>query len=116
VDLVSDGPPDAADAWYCWHTVYWQWPLTLGTIAFFRDRDALLKFARSKYHRELMCWVTDHGKRNATGGYIRLYTAGDSGYTNGIWRAEADVMAHIETFSPLAAETAGPPVHREPAP
>ena len=23
---------------YCWHTVYWQWPFTLGTIAFFEDR------------------------------------------------------------------------------
>ena len=73
---------------YCWHTVYWQWPFTLGTIAFFRDRDALLTFARSVHHRRLMCWLTDHGTRNATGGYIRLYSAEERGYANGVWRAE----------------------------
>lgn len=97
---------------YCWHRVYWQFPFTLGTIAYFRDRDALLRFARSKYHRQLMCWITDHGTRNATGGYIRLYNAEESGYSNGIWRAEGDPMAHIETFTPLTRETEGPPVHR----
>jgi hypothetical protein len=59
---------------YRWHTVYYRFPYTLGTIAFFSDRDALLKFARSKHHRDLMCWVTD-GNRNATGGFIRLYNA-----------------------------------------
>jgi hypothetical protein len=97
---------------YCWHTVYWQWPFTLGTIAFFRDRDALLKFARTKYHQRLMCWITDNGTRNATGGYIRLYGAEESGYTNGVWRAEENVMAHIENFSPLSEETIDRPVHR----
>ncbi|GIM91871.1 DUF4188 domain-containing protein [Paractinoplanes toevensis] len=100
---------------YCWHRVYWQWPFTLGTIAFFADRDAMLKFARSKHHRALMCWVTDHGTRHATGGYIRLYTADPNGYTNGVWRAEDDAMAHIDNFSPLPSEQAGPPVHRKPA-
>jgi hypothetical protein len=101
---------------YCWHTVYWQWPFTLGTIAFFRDRDALLKFARSKHHRQLMCWITDHGTSNATGGYIRLYTAEQGGYANGVWRAEENVMAHVESFTPLSTETAGPPVHRRSKP
>jgi hypothetical protein len=97
---------------YCWHRVYWEWPFTLGTIAFFSDRDSMLKFARSKYHRQLMCWITDHGTRNGTGGYIRLYTADQGGYTNGVWRAEENIMAHIERFSPLPVETAGPAVHR----
>lgn len=101
---------------YCWHTVYWKWPFTLGTIALFRDRDALLKFARTKHHRDLMCWITDHGTRNATGGFIRLYTAEESGYTNGVWRAEDDTMSHIETFTPLSRETEGPSVHRRSAP
>jgi hypothetical protein len=59
---------------YRWHTVYYRFPFTLGTIAFFSDRDAMLKFARSKHHRDLMCWVTD-GTRNSTGGFIRLYNA-----------------------------------------
>ena len=37
---------------YRWHKTYYEWPLTLGTIAFFEDRDALLKFARSKDCRQ----------------------------------------------------------------
>jgi hypothetical protein len=97
---------------YRWHTVYYRFPFTLGTIAFFSDRDAMLKFARSKAHRDLMCWVTDHGTRNATGGYIRLYNAEPQGYTNGVWRAEGNTMAHIPTFTPLSTEDSGPPVHR----
>ena len=88
---------------YCWHKVYWEFPLTLGTIAFFTDRDALLRFARSRYHRKLMIWVTD-GNRNATGGFIRLYGAEPWGYSNGIWRAEENRMAHIATFTPLSSE------------
>lgn len=98
---------------YCWHRVYWQWPFTLGTIAFFRDRDSLLTFARSAHHRRLMCWITDHGTHNATGGYIRLYTAEPDGYANGVWRAEGNGMAHIGRFTPLSSETEGPPVHRQ---
>jgi hypothetical protein len=97
---------------YRWHTVYWHPPFTLGTIAFFADRDSMLAFARSRFHRQLMCWVTDHGTRNATGGYIRIYTADEGGYTNGVWRAEENVMAYIEAFSPRSGEVAGPPVHR----
>ena len=97
---------------YRWHTIYYQFPFTLGTIAFFSDRDAMLKFARSKEHRDLMCWVTDHGTRNATGGYIRLFNAEPQGYSNGVWRAEGNAMAHIPTFTPLSTEDSGPPVHR----
>lgn len=96
---------------YRWHTIYWEYPCTLGTIAFFTDRDAMLRFARSRHHRRLMQWVTD-GTRNATGGYIRLFTAEPGGYANGIWRAEGNEMAHIPTFTPLSTETAGPAVRR----
>jgi hypothetical protein len=97
---------------YRWHTVYYRFPFTLGTIAFFDDRDALLKFARSKTHRDLMCWITDNGTRHAKAGFIRLYDADPHGYSNGVWRAEDTTMSHIETFTPLSTETAGPPVHR----
>lgn len=98
---------------YCWHKVYWEFPLTLGTIAFFTDRDAMLRFARSRYHRKLMLWVTD-GTRNATGGYIRLYSAEPHGYSNGVWRSEGNLMAHIPTFTPLSSEPGdeGPAVRR----
>ena len=41
--------------------MYYRFPFTLGTIAFFEDRDAMMKFARSKHHRELMCWLVDNG-------------------------------------------------------
>ena len=95
---------------YCWHTVYWQFPLTLGTIAFFTDRDALLRFARTRHHRKLMMWLTA-GTRNATAGFIRLYTASPDGYSNGAW-AEDGAMGHIERFTPLGAETTGPAVRR----
>jgi hypothetical protein len=98
---------------YLWHKVYWQFPLTLGTIAFYTDRDAMLVLARSRHHRRLMAWVTD-GTRNATGGFIRLYRAEPGGYSNGIWRAEDNSMAHIPRFTPLSAERGpeGPDVIR----
>lgn len=96
---------------YRWHTIYWEFPFTLGTIAFFADRDAMLRFARSRHHRRLMQWVTE-GTRNATAGYIRLYTAEPGGYSNGMWRAEGNEMAHIPTFTPLSAEATGPAVRR----
>lgn len=97
---------------YRWHKVWWEAPFTLGTIAFFADRDAMLAFARSRHHRELMCWVTDTGTKHATGGWIRLFTAEESGYSNGVWRAEGNVMRHVDAFTPLTHETTGPPVHR----
>lgn len=97
---------------YRWHTVYYRFPFTLGTIAFFADRDAMLRFARTKHHRDLMCWVTDHGERYATGGFIRLYQAEPHGYSNGVWRATDEPMAHIPTFTPLSTENSGPTVHR----
>ncbi|WP_225730257.1 MULTISPECIES: hypothetical protein [unclassified Nocardia] len=97
---------------YRWHKVYYEFPLTLGTIAFFADRDAMLRFARSRHHRDLMIWVTD-GAKNAKGGFIRLYHAEPDGYSNGIWRAEGNAMAHIPTFTPLSTESGpGPVVER----
>jgi hypothetical protein len=88
---------------YRWHKVYWQFPLTLGTIALFTDRDAMLLFARTRHHRKLMAWATD-GTRNATGGFIRLYGAEAEGYSNGIWRAEGNEMGLDPAFTPLSSE------------
>lgn len=59
---------------YVWHTVYWEPPFTLGTLAFFTSRDDLLSFARLPAHRTLMQWIT-RDTRNGTGGYIRLHLA-----------------------------------------
>ena len=98
---------------YRWHTIYWQFPFTLGTIAFFEDRDAMLRFARSRHHRWFMDWVVD-GDKNASAGFIRLYNAESAGYSNGIWRAEEDgPMARIDTFTPTTNEKGeGPRVKR----
>ncbi|WP_419996524.1 DUF4188 domain-containing protein [Streptomyces boninensis] len=101
---------------YVWHRVYWRPPFTLGTIAFFTDRDELHKFARTPAHHDLMCWLTDHGTKRATGGYIRIYTADPHGYTNGIWRAEDGRLGHIDIFTPLTTEHRTRPVpHRSKA-
>jgi hypothetical protein len=97
---------------YRWHTVYYRFPFTLGTIAFFADRDAMLRFARSRHHRDLMCWLTDEGAHNATAGFIRLYDAAPHGYSNGAWRAEDGSLGHEPTFTPLSTEDSGPAVHR----
>jgi hypothetical protein len=96
---------------YRWHRIYWQFPYTLGTIAVFADRDAMLRFARSRHHRALMQWVTD-GDRNATGGFIRLHTADPVGYSAGVWRVEDQRMAHATHFTALSHEQSGPPVVR----
>lgn len=98
---------------YRGHRTYWQPPWTLGTVAWFDTVDDLMRFARTGVHRELMAWVTD-GTRNATGGWIRVYTAQESGYTNGVWRAEGNEMGYIERFTPIGKEIQGPPVKRQP--
>ena len=104
---------------YRWHRVYYEFPLTLGTMAFFDDREALLKFGRSRAHRELMCWLVDDGTRNARAGFIRFYYADPDGYSNGTWRGEDAAMGHIANWTPLHSEARGgpapaegPPVHR----
>ncbi len=94
---------------YCWHTVYWEPPFVLGTIAYFESRDDLLTIARSPEHRRLMLWIT-RSRKNGTAGYIRLFTAEPDGYTNGAWRAEGDVMGLIENFTPLSTDDRPRPV------
>ncbi len=92
---------------YRGHHIWYRFPFTLGTIAFFADRDALLTFARSPEHARIMQWVMEQG--NARGGFIRLYDAQPGGYSSGMWRAEPPhVMRHIARFSPIAGEEKGP--------
>jgi len=54
------------------HRVYWSWPFSLGTIAFFDGTDSLLAMSRGPEHRELMVWLTA-SSRWATAGFIRFY-------------------------------------------
>jgi hypothetical protein len=62
---------------YVWFTTYYEFPFTLGTLAFFESRDDLLAFARMPGHRHLMQWITKD-TRNGTAGYIRLHVAPDA--------------------------------------
>jgi len=96
---------------YCGHRTYWQRPWTLGTVAWFESTEDLMRFARSGVHRDLMAWVVD--PRNASGGWIRIYAASPHGYANGVWRAEGDVLEHIERFTPVGREVEGPLVRRK---
>ncbi|MEE3922564.1 DUF4188 domain-containing protein [Micromonospora sp. BRA006-A] len=95
---------------YCWHTVYWRFPLTLGTIAFFTDRDALLRrpYAtppqaddvadrrRAQRHRRV------HPALHRLPGRLLQRRVAGRGRREG----------HIERFTPLGAETTGPAVRR----
>jgi hypothetical protein len=45
--------------------------------------------------------------------WTRVLAADPVGFTNGVWRAEGNVLAHIENFTPLSRETDGPPVVRK---
>jgi len=94
---------------YRGHKIWYTFPFTIGTIAFFATRDDLLAFARTPEHAEIMRWVMRPG--NAHGGFIRLYEALPSGYSSGVWRAETGhELRAIERFTPLSHEPAGPPV------
>jgi hypothetical protein len=94
---------------YRGHKIWYSFPFTIGTIAFFATRDDLLAFARTPEHAEIMRWVMRPG--NAHGGFIRLFEALPSGYSSGIWRAEpGHALRAIEQFTPLRGELAGPPV------
>ncbi len=94
---------------YRGHRVWYRFPFSVGTIAFFADRDSLLAFARSPEHASIMRWVMQPG--NAKGGFIRIYEARPQGYSSGVWRAESPkVMKHIVRFTPLPGEEEGPPV------
>lgn len=57
-----------------WHGVYWQLPWTLGTLATYRTRDDMLRFARMPEHRHLMQWIV-RDTRNGNGGFIRIYSS-----------------------------------------
>ncbi|MDI6944858.1 GNAT family N-acetyltransferase [Microbacterium barkeri] len=57
-----------------WHGVYAEWPFTLGTLATYRTRDDMMRFARMPEHRHLMQWIV-RDTVNATGGFIRIFSS-----------------------------------------
>lgn len=70
----------------------------------------------------VIAWYADQAAAQAAirrvqggpGGLVQVHDADPDGYSNGVWRAEDGVMAHIERFSPVGAEEAGPTVARQP--
>ncbi|PPF43140.1 hypothetical protein C5B85_14385 [Pseudoclavibacter sp. AY1F1] len=81
---------------YCWHGIYWEAPWTLGTLANFSTRDALLRFARMPEHTHLMQWIVKD-TRNANAGFIRLF-------------ASEEELASVESSSANGADGPGPGV------
>ena len=76
----------------------------------------LARIRRRRRHGVITCFRTrDQAEAFVAGldaGWsTRVLVAEQSGYSNGVWRAEGDVMAHIERFTPTTAEREG---HREP--
>jgi hypothetical protein len=92
---------------YLGHHVWFAFPFTFGTIAFFTDRDALLIFARCPEHARMMEWVMKPG--NAHGGFIRFWEAEPDGYSSGVWRAEPPhELKAIDRFTPVSGESRPP--------
>jgi hypothetical protein len=98
---------------FCGLYVYYKFPFTFGQVVLFESMDQMLRFARSKLHRELMAWITEHDGekgRNANAGFIRLYEAvPGASYANGAWSADG-AAGYDERFSALSTEQQGPPV------
>ncbi|TQL56075.1 hypothetical protein [Subtercola boreus] len=101
---------------YVWHTVYWEPPFTLGTLAFFATRDDLLSFARLPAHRTLMQWIT-RDTRNGTGGYIRLHLApGEAPADNAVAPEDSTPPAPTAAQAHPAPATPAPPAPGAPEP
>jgi hypothetical protein len=96
---------------FCGHYVYYKFPFTFGQVVLFEEMDQMLRFARSKLHRELMSWIVEGDGQNAKAGFVRLYEARDGGsYANGLWSNE-NARGYEERFTALSKETLGPHVH-----
>lgn len=83
------------------HRTTWMPPLRLGTIAWFAREVDLTGYLRSLPPAKAPDRSTP-----------RIYRASPHGYSNGVWRAEGDVLAHIEHFTALPGEADPPPVVR----
>lgn len=98
---------------YLWHRSYYQFPLGIGLMVGFRDRDSLMEFARTPEHHKIMHWLVGGDKAPAKGGFIRILDAAEWGYTNGIYRVDGE-LGMIENFSPVRDEEQGPTTAGDP--
>lgn len=90
---------------YLWHRSYFEPPNGIGLMVAFESRDSLLAFARTPEHHEIMKWLVAGGDdAPARGGFIRILSAEEWGYTNGIFRAEDGRSGLIDAFTALSDE------------
>ena len=90
---------------YLWHRSYYEFPDRIGLIVAFTTRDDLMKYARTPEHVEIMKWLVGNGENSpAKGGFIRILTAEEWGYTNGEFRAEGSRLGMIDSFTKLSSE------------
>jgi len=81
---------------YRWHSSRVALPSTFVVAAFFETAGHTRAFAATL--------PADATPR--TGGFATVFSAEADGYSNGVWRAEGNTMAHIERFTPLSGEVA----------
>ena len=81
---------------YRWHSSRVALPAVFVVAAFFATADDMRAFAGTV--------PADATPR--AGGFVTVFSAEADGYSNGVWRAEGNTMAHIERFTPLSGEVA----------
>ncbi|MGO2861856.1 MAG: hypothetical protein ACTIC1_11915 [Brevibacterium sp.] len=90
---------------YLWHRSYYEFPDRIGLFVAFATRDDLMRFARTPEHVEIMEWLVGKGETSpARGGFIRILSAEEWGYTNGEFRAEDGRLGMIDEFTKLSSE------------
>lgn len=99
---------------YAGHRVYVEPPRTLGLVAWFDSVDAVTQLLGASAHAWFFDPDTGGDRESGEGrrGFVRLFAADASGYSNGVWRAEAPVMGLEGRFTPLSTETQAPTVRR----
>lgn len=90
---------------YLWHRSYFEFPDRIGLMVAFTTYDDLIRYARTPEHVEIMKWLIGSGDSSpAKGGFIRILTAEEWGYTNGEYRAEDGRLGMIDRFTKLDSE------------
>ncbi|GAB95555.1 hypothetical protein BJY21_001093 [Kineosphaera limosa] len=102
---------------YCAHRLYVERPRTVGLLAWFDTTEELQHALQGSEHE----WFTHNSVGSAAAGaasrgvterFMRIFAADPHGYSNGVWRAEDQRMAHEERFTPLSTERQAPKVRR----
>ncbi len=71
---------------YMGHKTWVKPPLVVYALSFWESEEALMEFAKLPVHREIQRWAA---KGNVKASSFRVTRSDESGYTTGVWRAEA---------------------------